>query len=189
MKKGFTDNNNVKEFIQLHFEKAKTDRLLLRKPRQEDAPYVFQIESDPRTNQFRPAGPMEHIEEATENINGWQLDWNTYGFGYWMVTLPNDPEVIGVGGIKSIRWKDRDVLNLYYRFLPTAWGNGYASELARCAVDMRNNYLSNIPIIARVRSSNIPSLKVVEKSGLQRHPDLDTLEHLVYEFGWSIKKI
>ncbi|MFP3441698.1 GNAT family N-acetyltransferase, partial [Pantoea sp. SIMBA_133] len=85
------------------------------------------MESDPRTNQFRPSGPMKNIEEAIENINGWQLEWDTYGFGYWMVTLPNDPEVIGVGGIKSIRWRDRDVLNLYYRFSPTAWGNGYAS--------------------------------------------------------------
>ncbi|MFP3338724.1 hypothetical protein R0J91_12135, partial [Micrococcus sp. SIMBA_131] len=63
----------------------------------------------------------------------------------------------------------------------------YASELARCAVVMRNNYLSTIPIIARVRSSNIPSLKVVEKSGLQRHHDLDTFEHLVYALGWGNK--
>ncbi|WP_186577941.1 GNAT family N-acetyltransferase [Aquibacillus kalidii] len=166
------------------FDRATTDRLLLRRPRQEDAPSVFQIESDPRTNQFRPAGPMKNIGEATENINAWQAEWDTYGFSYWIVTLPNNPTVIGIGGIRCIRWKERYILNLYYRFSPTVWGNEYASELAKFAVDLGSNHLSNFPIVARIRSSNVPSLKVVEKSGLKRRHDLDTSEHLVYALGW-----
>ncbi|WP_194165675.1 GNAT family N-acetyltransferase [Oceanobacillus sp. CFH 90083] len=64
-------------------------------------------------------------------------------------------------------------MNLYYRFLPEICGNGYATELARYSVCLARKHLSELPVISRVRPSNIPSLKVAEKIGLLRQPNLD----------------
>ncbi|RIW28919.1 N-acetyltransferase [Bacillus salacetis] len=171
------------ERIKKQFENAKTERLLLLRPKMDDAEEVFRIESDPKTNLFRPAGPMKDIKEAQENLRTWQLDWDTHGFGYWLVSLPETKKIIGIGGLRPNRWDEKEVLNLYYRFSPKAWGKGYASELARYAVEMGRTHLPDIPVAAQIREANIPSIQVAEKCGLERQPEWDTDEHLVYALG------
>src|SRR5258708_39837118 len=91
---------------------------------------------------------------------------------------------IGFGGVEHRVWRERDVLNLYYRFTPSAWGQGYATELARIAVSLARTYLSQWPVVARTRANNIPSIRTAERAGLIRLPDLDT-EHMVFALGWT----
>ncbi|QTM98267.1 GNAT family N-acetyltransferase [Sediminibacillus dalangtanensis] len=170
-------------------EHVKTDRLLLRKPRVEDAGDVFAIESDPETNRFRPAGPMKSMEEAIETIKEWRDNWSADGCGYWLVVLPETDEVIGITGIRRIYWRKRDVLNLYYRFSPKAWGKGYAAEAAAFSVKVARKNLPGFPVLARIRPINTPSQKVAEKSGLKRRPDLDTAGHKVFALGWEIDMV
>lgn len=74
-------------------------------------------------------------------------------------------------------------MNLYYRFTPSAWGQGYATELARTAVALAQTHFPHWPVIARTRAGNIASMRVAERAGLARRPDLDT-EHIVYALGW-----
>ncbi|WP_053217257.1 GNAT family N-acetyltransferase [Virgibacillus senegalensis] len=167
-------------------EQVKTDRLLLRKPRLEDAEDVFAIESDPETNRYRPAGPMKSKKEAIKMIEEWRGNWLEDGYGYWIVVLPDEKEVIGIAGVRRISWRGEDVINLYYRFSPKAWGKGYASETAACAVDMARTKLSDIPVLARIRPINTASQKVAERSGLMRRPDLDTADHRVFALGWGV---
>lgn len=110
--------------------------------------------------------------------------WETFGFGIWAVTLAQEEKVIGFGGVEHRLWRDRDVLNLYYRLTPGAWGQGYATELAQTAVNLARTYLSAWPIVARTRATNIPSIKTALRAGLVRRPDLDT-EHVVFALGWT----
>jgi RimJ/RimL family protein N-acetyltransferase len=95
-----------------------------------------------------------------------------------------EKEIIGFGGIERQVWRERDVLNLYYRFTPGAWGRGYATELARTAVALARTHLSTWPVVARIRAKNIPSIRTAERAGLMRRPDLDT-EHIVFALGWT----
>jgi len=80
-------------------------------------------------------------------------------------------------------WQDQDVLNLYYRFMPSAWGQGYATEMAQTAVHFAQTYLPQLPIIARIRDENVASKRVAERVGLLRRPDLDA-EHVIFALGW-----
>src|SRR5258708_11738405 len=91
---------------------------------------------------------------------------------------------IGFGGVEHRVWREREVLNLYYRFTPSAWGQGYATELARTAVSLARIYLPQWPVVARTRANNIPSIRTAERAGLVRRPDLDT-EHVVFALGWA----
>jgi RimJ/RimL family protein N-acetyltransferase len=113
----------------------------------------------------------------------WLQQWQDDGFGYWDVTLPEQERVLGFGGVRQYVWRERDILNLYYRFTPGAWGHGYATEVARAAVTLARTYLLQWPVVARVRAINTPSVRVAERSGLRRAPELDD-DHLIFALGW-----
>jgi ribosomal-protein-alanine N-acetyltransferase len=165
------------------FNKVNTERLILRRLRVDDGPAMFAIHGDPATNLHNPFGPHPDLATSEEVLRSYLDHWETFGFGIWAVTLSSDEHVIGFGGIEHLLWRQRDILNLYYRFTPTAWGNGYATELARKAVALAQTHLSHLPIVARTRAGNIASIRTAERAGLLRRPDLDT-EHLVLALGW-----
>ena len=94
-----------------------------------------------------------------------------------------EPEsVLGFGGVERRLWRDQEVLNLYYRFTPSAWGQGYATELAQTAVTLAREHLSSFPVIARTRSKNLAAQRVAQRAGLLHQPDLES-EHLVFVAG------
>jgi [ribosomal protein S5]-alanine N-acetyltransferase len=166
------------------FDLVRTERLVLRRPTAEDGPAMFAVHGDPRTNLYNPAGPDPDLAASEETLRAWLRQWDEVGVSYWVVTLPTDGEVIGFGGVRGINWSDRDVLNLYYRFTPVAWGHGYATETARAAVELAREHLSALPIVARVRTVNIASARTAERAGLVWRPDLDDEEHMVFALGW-----
>jgi ribosomal-protein-alanine N-acetyltransferase len=166
------------------FARVRTDRLILRPPRFGDEHAILAIHANPETNQHNPAGPMKDLTEARECISRWIDDWSTHGIGYWCISTLNDPQVIGVSGVRVMEWSGRQVLNLYYRYAPDAWGKGYATEVAKEAVKAANIHMPELPVVARTRPTNISSMRVAERAGLVRRTDLDTNEHVVYAIGW-----
>lgn len=60
-----------------------------------------------------------------------------------------------------------NMLNLYFRFKPEAWGKGYANETSRKAIDIGFNKLHEPLIAATVRPDNFSSIKVLEKLGMR----------------------
>jgi ribosomal-protein-alanine N-acetyltransferase len=161
-----------------------TARLVLRRLQPTDGPAMFAVHGDPATYHYSPATPHPDLATSEEMLRGCLHDWETNGFGYWAVTLRQEEKIIGFGGVEHRVWRDRDVLNLYYRFTPSAWGQGYATELARTAVSLARTYLPQWPVVARTRATNIPSIRTAERAGLVRRPDLDT-EHVVFALGWA----
>jgi RimJ/RimL family protein N-acetyltransferase len=58
------------------------------------------------------------------------------------------------------------VLSLYHRFAPAAWGHGYAGEMVRAALDLAARLDGGEPVVAVIRDTNAPSLRVAERAGL-----------------------
>lgn len=166
------------------FGEVRTERLILRRPRPDDGPALFAVDGDPATHLHNPAGPARDLAECEERLREWLREWERLGFGYWAVTLPDARDVIGFGGVRLIRWREREALNLYYRFTPGAWGHGYATETARMAVALARAHLPQWPVVARARPANSAAVRVAEQAGLSRRPDLDT-EHAVLAVGWD----
>ncbi|WP_429726406.1 GNAT family N-acetyltransferase [Alicyclobacillus sendaiensis] len=102
----------------------------------------------------------------------------------WCVALQDDSEIIGVSGVRVIEWSGRHVLNLYYRFVPSAWGKGYAVEVGQEAMRVAETYFSHMPIVVRTRPTNKSAMRVAEKLSLTRFTNLDTPEHVVYASWW-----
>ncbi|MHC8319829.1 GNAT family N-acetyltransferase [Pseudomonas sp. GB2N2] len=151
-----------------------TSRLLLKPPRAEDLASLFAIYGDPATNQFNPAGPLTAIEQAEALLRDWLRHWQVHGFGWWALstlTAPND--VIGFGGIALHKYGDVERLNVGYRFAVSAWGQGYATELGRAALEYGFDELNMPQVFALVRPAHVASIRVLEKIGLQRFSELD----------------
>jgi ribosomal-protein-alanine N-acetyltransferase len=166
------------------FARVRTAELRLRAPEPGDAPAILAIHADPETNRFNPNGPMRDAAEAHERLAQWQGEWARDGFGYWTVCDAVGRSVIGFGGIARRVWRDRDVLNMYYRLAPAAWGRGLASAIAREAVRMASEHLPGVPVVVRTRPGNEPAVRTALRAGLQRRADLDD-DFLVFVRGWA----
>ena len=151
-----------------------TSRLVLRPPRAEDLASLFAIYGDPATNQFNPAGPLTRIEQAEALLHEWLRHWEIHGYGWWALSTRDSPnDVIGFGGIALRNYGDVERLNLGYRFAVPAWGQGYASELSRAALEYGFDELHVPQVFALVRPAHAASIRVLEKIGMQRFGVLD----------------
>jgi RimJ/RimL family protein N-acetyltransferase len=166
------------------FDLVRTARLTLRRPDSGDTQAFFQVDGDPATNRFSLAGPAPNLAASEERLCEWLRQWHEDGYGYWALAVAPDATVVGFGGVRHITWRDREVLNLYFKLQPAFWRRGYATELARTAVDLARAYLPHLPIIARTRPNNLASARTAERAGLLRRRDLDTAEHLIFALGW-----
>ncbi|HEY4389261.1 MAG TPA: GNAT family N-acetyltransferase [Ktedonobacteraceae bacterium] len=162
--------------------RVQTSRLILRRLQPTDGPAMFRIHGDPQTNQYNPAGPHPDLATSEEMLRDCLQYWNDFGFGYWAVTLVQQEAVLGFGGVEHRFWRGQEVLNLYYRFTPGAWGQGYATELAQTAVTLARKHLPQWPVVVRTRTKNLASQQVALRAGLLRRSDLEG-EHVVFVAG------
>lgn len=144
----------------------RTERLLLCLPTPDVADAYFAIHSDPATNVHNPAGSMLDPRGAAPILESWQRHWREQGYGYWVVRDPATGEVLGFGGVRP-PLPGEDFLNLYYRFRPTAWGKGYATELGRAALGLAAKATPGAPVVALIRPRNEPSIRVAQRLGMR----------------------
>jgi RimJ/RimL family protein N-acetyltransferase len=150
----------------------RTERLLLCLPDPAtDAEAYFAIHRDPATNEHNPLPPISDPAVGRKTLRDWARHWTEYGYGYWTVRDPADGSVLGFGGIMP-PFELNPYLNLYYRFRPSAWGRGYATEMGRAALALAAKEAPGIPVAAMIRPSNEPSIRLAERLGLRHDRDV-----------------
>jgi RimJ/RimL family protein N-acetyltransferase len=167
------------------FTPVHTNRLLLRAVSDSDVDAWFAIHGDPATYRFHPSGVTRSRAEAAAQLADSQREWTELGFGFWAVNRAAEERVIGFGGLTRRMFRERPVLNTYYRFAPSAWGHGYATEMAGAALGLAQRLLPDMPVIVRTRPANVAARAVAEKLGLTRSPALE--DHmLTYVSQWDV---
>ncbi|WP_257455551.1 GNAT family N-acetyltransferase [Archangium lipolyticum] len=156
------------------FERTTTERLLLRRLQEGDLDAVFTLHADPETNRFNPSGPVRSMDAARELLTLWLGDWEHHGVGYWIVERRDVPgSVVGFGGVRHKELEGQRVLNLAYRLVPQGWGSGYATEMARRALELARKHIPDVPVVAIINLENVPSLRVAERLGMRRDRIID----------------
>jgi RimJ/RimL family protein N-acetyltransferase len=151
----------------------RTPRLFLNPPAIADAAQILAILSDSRAVDHNPSDRLDTVEQVIEVVSRWRDHWVAHGYGYWCMRTGPGSEVIGYCGIKTVKFRGSEALNLMYRLAPAAWGHGLATEAASAVVAWAIESLPHPRIIARVRPGNIASQHVATKAGLRHAPDLD----------------
>ncbi|WBB76763.1 GNAT family N-acetyltransferase [Micromonospora sp. WMMD1128] len=152
-------------------EELTTARLRLRRPTHADVDLLHALHTDPRACAHNPSDLLRDRAEAQERFRRWDGHWRVHGFGYWVVC--RDDRRLGFCGLKIMRLHERDVLNLFYRLDPAAWGDGVAGEAATAVVGWAGTHRPDLPVAARIRPANIASRRVAERAGLRHAAHLD----------------
>ncbi|MEV8506554.1 GNAT family N-acetyltransferase [Actinoplanes sp. NPDC051475] len=150
-----------------------TARLALNPPVPSDLDAIYEIHHDPEACRHNPSDMLAARTDAEELFSKWDEHWRRHGFGYWVARTRAAGTTIGFCGLKFVRFRDREVLNLFYRFATAAWGSGLGTEAASAVVAWAGEHLPEWPILARVRPENIASQRVAMRAGLLRADHLD----------------
>ncbi|AQZ62171.1 acetyltransferase, GNAT family [[Actinomadura] parvosata subsp. kistnae] len=156
-----------------HAHDLLTGRLSLRRPSPDDIDAIHAIHSDPATCLHNPSDALSKREEATELFHRWDDHWQRFGYGYWTVRRQGSDRPLGFCGTKTMDLNGMSVLNLFYRFETSSWGQGLATEAATAVVDWVTQRAPELPVIARVRPANTASQRVAIRAGLVRAAHLD----------------
>ena len=151
-----------------------TARLALRRPGPADLKTIFAIHRNTEACRHNPSDLLATVADAEHLYGRWDEHWRRHGFGYWVVES-REQEILGFAGVKVVRFRETEALNLFYRLDPAAWGAGVATEAATAVVSWAGRHLPEWPIIARVRPDNVASQKVAQRAGLTRAGHLDDL--------------
>jgi [ribosomal protein S5]-alanine N-acetyltransferase len=155
-------------------EELRTTRLSLRCPTAADIGAIFATFSDPRTCLHNPSDRLTQRDGAEELYHRWNDQWQRCGYGYWVVRYHDSTVPLGFCGIKPMELNGMKTLNLFYRFVPSAWGGGLASEAATAVAAWAARHVPELPLVARVRPANVASQRVAIRAGLTRAEHLDT---------------
>jgi RimJ/RimL family protein N-acetyltransferase len=140
-----------------------TQRLRLRPRTMADLESCVAMDLDPDVHRFiysEPPDPKERRAQLRARI---AAGWPAIG-GIWVVERQDDPGFLGWCGL--FPFEESGLVEIGYRYLPSAWGRGIATEAARAVLDYGFRRLCFDPIVAVTHPANLASQHVLAKIGL-----------------------
>jgi RimJ/RimL family protein N-acetyltransferase len=146
----------------------RTPRLLLREWRDEDAAAFAVMSVDPALTEFLLPPSPDWVARARRH-------WDEHGFGQFVVELPGERRFIGAIGLDRLRWAVpfAPAVEIAWRLARPYWGQGYATEAARAALEDGFFRLGFDEIVAFTTVGNRRSRSVMERLGMSRDPAED----------------
>ena len=146
----------------------RTPRLRLRQWRDEDAAPFAAMSQDPGLTEFLLPPDEEWVARA-------RAYWRRHGFGQFVVELPGVAAFIGVVGLGDLHpaVPAAPAIEVAWRLARPYWGQGFASEAARAAVDDGFGRLGLGEIVAITAVCNRRSRRVMEQLGMVHDPAED----------------
>jgi ribosomal-protein-alanine N-acetyltransferase len=152
-----------------------TERLLLRKPRLEDAEAFVALYSDPETMRYIGDGSTTDLAGTRSAIEKWLVRWEANGLGFFVIE--RDTQVIGRAGFlvwDPETWTiseldDHSEVELGWTVARQQWGNGYATEAALALRD----WTDRRRLVSLIQHGNERSVRVAEKLGERYERDVD----------------
>ncbi len=146
-------------------EQIETERLLLRKPRMDDAPAVFAgWVQDPDVTYFLTWRPHESIGQTESMLRNAIAAWDGDARFPYMITLKENSDVIGMIDPRIEGHK----MGIGYVMNRTYQGKGYMTESTCAIIDWAFQQSTIYRVYATTDVENIASQRVMEKAGMQR---------------------
>ena len=157
-----------------------TERLILRKPRIEDAADLAVAYADPETVRFIGDGSTATLEEVEEGIEQWLERWESWGLSLFSLERREDRRVLGRVGF--LLWDPEtwevggSEVELGWLLGREHWGHGYATEAASAVLAHAFGPLGLAEVVAFTVPANLRSRRVMERLGMTSSP-ADDFEH------------
>lgn len=153
-----------------------TDRLLLRRWCANDIEPFAAMCNDPEVMRYVGGGGTRSREQASASIRAYESTWEEKGFGLFAVECLESHELIGFAGLAEPAFLPEimPAVEVGWRFARQNWGNGYATEAARAALDFGLATLRIPEIVSIYQVENCDSGRIMEKLGMRF--DRETLD-------------
>lgn len=113
------------------------------------------------------------MSAALDRIRGFERD---HGHTFWAVERRADGVLLGFCGLKRVNAPGAEHLHgafeIGWRLREDAWGQGYASEAARCSLDLAFDHYGAAFVVALTVAGNVASQRVMARLGMCRVPHL-----------------
>jgi RimJ/RimL family protein N-acetyltransferase len=147
-------------------EEVRTDRLLLRRWRAEDAEPLAEIYTQPEYLEHMPPLDLEGTRRQIERL---ERSWREEGYGQWAGEDLASGRLIGRLGLLCHRdWPLREgpVPEVGWVLHREFWGQGLAAESGRAGLEAWREHLHDPQLISITTPANTRSRAVMERLGL-----------------------
>lgn len=143
-----------------------TERMTLRPFRDSDTELMQQLDFDSEVVRYLGHGKIKSPDESAANLAKILKDYKTYGLGLFAVYDNRTQRFIGRSGL--IPWTIDGALTweIGYSLVRGAWGQGYATELARTFSKWARDNLNVSHVVSLIHPLNRASIHVAEKVGM-----------------------
>ena len=150
-------------------ENFSTARLILRKPRETDAPLVFAgYGQDPEVSRYLVWRTHRNLRDAQEAVERFLEDWRTGSKFCWLLFRQEGGELVGSIAARI----DQQGVHLGYLLAQPFWGQGLMSEAVNALVDWAFSERSIFRVWAVCDVENESSARLLERNGFQREGTL-----------------
>jgi RimJ/RimL family protein N-acetyltransferase len=132
-----------------------TDRLWLSPPRLADAPALLSFLGD--ADAMRYTQRIADLRECRRHIAGHACQRRKLGYGPWTVRAKSDGRIVGFGGLYDDPFDPGWGVEVGYRFAPSVWGWGFATELTRFCLSLAREQFGLAVVRAFAHPDNLAS--------------------------------
>ena len=157
-----------------------TERLTLRYQEAGDVPFLVDLWSDPEVTRYL-GGPRDRAWLQSE-FEAVARDPRAEPYDLWPVTERETGQLVGNCGLLEKEVEGRTEIELIYILAPSAWGKGYATEIARGLKRYAFEVLGLARLIALIQPDNAASECVTVKVGMR-------LEREIVRGGGHLRKL
>jgi RimJ/RimL family protein N-acetyltransferase len=153
-----------------------TERLLLRRWRAEDREPFAAMNADSVVMEHFPA--LMTRRESDAFVDRVEEKFDANGFGLWAVEVRGVADFIGFVGLNPVPFEAHftPAVEVGWRLMQSAWGNGYATEGARAALAFAFDEIGLEEIVSFTSTTNIRSQAVMRRLGMTHDP-ADDFDH------------
>ncbi len=144
---------------------VETERLLLRRLREDDAEFILELLNEPAFLEFVGDKGVRTLGDARKYIRTGPVEsYARHGFGLYLTTL-KDGTAIGICGL--LKRESLEDVDVGFAFLPAFWSKGYAAESVAAVLSHGRHDFELERIVAVTSAGNDRSIRVLEKLGLR----------------------
>ena len=157
---------------------VETPRLTLRRPRLTDAPALFAFLGD--------AAAMRHthvdasLRDCRRRVAVHEWRRRRHGYAPWTIIARSNGQILGWGGLYDDPFDPGWGVEVAYFSHPSAWGQGYASEVVTACMSVADHVLRLPEVRAFAHPANAGSRRVLEKAGFAVVRFVPEMNRLLY---------
>lgn len=163
----------------------RTARLVLREWREEDREPWAAMNADPEVMEFFPSTLVRAESDAA--FDRFSTGVSERGWGLW--AAEHEGAFIGFTGLSPVGadLPFAPAIEVGWRLARSAWGNGFATEAARAALEFAFAQLAAAEVVSFTATGNMRSRAVMERIGMRRDPG-DDFDHPRVPVGSPVRR-